>query len=263
MDKNIENLIEQYPSLEEYAKGMAALVDKYAKLVVEHQHDGVSRIHYEDAKKSSPFAWFNEALFINMMLERSEVKDMTPYSNGYKVELSDEYVKADEEPLRVLDDTDVQVMCAKHVLWLNGEGGEQADFANCLLKNIDLRHKNLMAAVFDDAKFVNVKLNGASLVNSSFNGARFIGCDLSYAVAEMCEFKSARFIETDVECVAFGDSNLENSSFIDCKVAGAILNGCNIQNSDLSDEDKKLMFTENTEDNEEYNSDLQDFGMSM
>ena len=44
--------------------------------------------------------------------------------------MAKEYVR-DEYPFRNITQEEADLLCAKHVLWLHGQGGEQANF--CLL----------------------------------------------------------------------------------------------------------------------------------
>ena len=142
-------------------------------------------------------------------------------------------------------------MCAKHVLWLNDQGGEQANFSNCSIKDVDLSCKNLMNAVFDGVRFVNVKFKDASLCFSSFEGASFYDCDMTKATAEECSFKGAKFIRAGVERVAFGHSNMTNAQFIDCRMPNAILQNCCVENTDFGNAYQGSMHMENTSDNEQ------------
>ena len=100
----------------------------------------------------------------------------------------DEYVRQ-TDPRRALTQEEADVMLAKHTLWLNDAGGEQADFSNCLVQGLNLAHKNMMNAVMDNARFADTDLQGAELNFSVINNTRFESCNLEDITAEECEFK--------------------------------------------------------------------------
>ena len=192
----------------------------------------------------------DEELLLDMILDHPEIEEIESDFEGYDFTIAEGY-RPKEQPLRELDEDEVEVMCAKHVLWHNGEGGEQADFSNCLIRDADLRHKNLMNANFDGARFIGVKFKDASLCFSSFDGASFYDCDLEKATAEECSFKGAKFVRTDLIWTAFGHSNMAGAQFIDCGTQNAILQNCCIENADFGNASQGSMHMENASDNEQ------------
>lgn len=246
----ISPMLERHPSLIAFAVEMSRLADRYAKQAVDSQLDGIGRIRFKDVQNDAFHENFDEELFLDMILDHPEIEDINSDLEGYDFTIAEAY-RPQEQPLRELDEDEVEVMCAKHVLWHNGEGGEQADFSNCLIRDADLRHKNLMNANFDGARFVGVNLKDASLCFSSFDGASFYDCDLEKATAEESSFKGAKFVRTDVEWVAFTHSNMAGAQFIDCGTQNAILQNCCIENADFGNASQGSMHMENTSDNEQ------------
>lgn len=246
----ISPMLERHPSLMAFAVEMSRLADRYAKQAVDCQLDGIGRIRFKDVQDDAFHENFDEELFLDMILDHPEIEEIESDMEGYDFTIAEAY-RPQEQPLRELDEDEVEVMCAKHVLWHNGEGGEMANFSNCLIKGVDLSKKNLMSAIFDGARFIDVKLKGASLCFSSFNGTSFYDCDMTKATAEECEFKGAKFIRTDTEWVAFTHSNMRDAQFIDCEMSNASLQNCCTENTDLGNAYLGNIWLINTSDNEQ------------
>lgn len=98
--------------------------------------------------------------------------------------------KISREPVkRVLDQKDVDIMLAKHILWLNDAGGEQADFSNCRLEHLHLSGKNMLNVILDDAEIIGCDLENAEMCFSACNNTRFETCIMKKITAEECDFK--------------------------------------------------------------------------
>ena len=126
-------------------------------------------------------------------------------------------------------------MCAKHTLWLNDAGGEQADFSNCLLKDLDLSRKNLNSAVFVGAEFTNTRLCGTELCFAVLNNAKFYNCDLSDTVAEEAEFKGVDCIGSNFSRGIFTHSNFVGAIFSDCEMCCVSMQSCCIEETEFGD----------------------------
>ena len=158
--EGVSPMLERHPAILAYAVEMSRLADRYAKQAVDSQLDGIGRIRYYDMNSGAFRDHIDEELLLDMILDHPEIEEIESDFEGYDFTIAEGY-RPKEQPLRELDEDEVEVMCAKHVLWHNGEGGEQADFSNCLIRDADLRHKNLMNANFDGTRFVGVNLKDA------------------------------------------------------------------------------------------------------
>ena len=116
----------------------------------------------------------------------------------YVTVASDYAVYENNTNYHVLNQEQVNVICALHTLWLHGVGGEQADFSDCLLKGINLSSRNLNRAVFAGAKLVDCLMYDARLNTSIFDGAKIQNCQLINAQAEHCSFRNAFIVMTDI-----------------------------------------------------------------
>ncbi len=227
-------MLQNHPSLDKYEKMMGDLAEHYAKQAVEAQLDCQYRLRYDDVSDYCAREDFDEDLFTDMLAERPEIESVESDMEGFDIVIAQEYIQA-EEPRRTVtdDDSELEVICAKHILWLNDAGGEQADFSGCLLDGLDLSGKNLLSANFDNAKLINVKMKDASLCGATFNGTKFYYCDLELAVAEESEFKNARFYGCRVGRAVFTHSDMTDVKFVDCTADGASFQNCCVQNTDF------------------------------
>ena len=224
----IAGIIQAYLSLSDYIKEMARLVDLYAAQAVDCQIDGKWTIRFEDVERQCDMDGFDINLFVGMLAERDEIEMISFDEQGCETEISEKYL-TEEKPLRNLTDSEIEVMCANHVLWLNDAGGKQADFSYCLLKDTNLRGKNLMNAFFDGAKFVGTDMRGATLCYSSLKDARFIDCNLGDVVAEECDCTGVKFLRSDLRGGMFTHSNFKDSLFACCVVTGASFRNCCVE----------------------------------
>ena len=134
-----------------------------------------------------------------------------------------------------MNSEEVEIICAKHILWLHDAGGEQADFSNCLIKDMNMSGKNLINSVFDGAKFVNTDLRRASLCFALFNSTRFQNCNLSNVIAEESEFKNAECIACDFDRAIFTHSDFTGAKFYDCTMKNGSLQNCCIDKTEFGD----------------------------
>lgn len=204
---------EQYPSLTAHADEMRRLTEKYVQKALDGQIDCQYNINFSEARKLCRQSGFTDELFVEMLSERQE----------------------DERNLKKLTSKEVEVMCAKHTLWLNDAGGEQADFSNCLLKDLDLSRKNLNSAVFVGAEFTNTRLCGAELCFAVLNDAKFYNCNLSDAVAEEAEFKGVNCIGSNFSRGIFTHSNFAGAKFCECEMSCVNMQSCCIDETEFGD----------------------------
>lgn len=232
----IMSALESHPTLDTYVRRMSEYVDRFARYAVDCQHNGRYICDCHDLMKTVDFECFSEDLFAEMITECPEFKNVE-YDNGsYVCYIADEYLSViDESEYRTLSHQEIEVMCAKHVLWLNDEGGEQADFSGCLIRNVDLSRMKLRSAKFDGAWLENVGLRDAELCFASMNGISLYKCDLSSLTADECSMKNAKAVSCQLDYSIFTHSNLAGAMFRECSLANTHLMNCCIDGTDFGD----------------------------
>ncbi len=242
-------LMQKHPSLNSFVKDSGELAEYYAKLAVDAQRNGHAYLNYYNIKATYGDELFSEKLFIDTMEERPEIASVDFAVDGYEIEIAKDYVTPGTE-LNELDEQDIKVMCAKHVLYQNDAGEEKADFSNCLLNGIDLANIELDGANFDNAVLVNVDMKNCSLCGANFNGAKLYNCNMVNIVAEESEFKNAKIVYSDMSKSLFTHSNFTGAQLIGCDVMGVDMSQSCIENTRFDDTDRTDMTLKNVVDNE-------------
>lgn len=136
---------------------------------------------------------------------------------------------------RCISQADVEIMGAQHVLWLHGEGGEQADFSNCRMVDLDMQHMNLNGAIFDGATLEGVELSGAYLSSAKLGGTKFKDCNLPGIYAEEADFSFASFVGCDLRNSLLTHSNLRCVEITDSNLFGMNVENCCVENSQIQE----------------------------
>ncbi len=204
----------QYSSLDEYDREMMRIVDKYAKQAVENQSDGEYNLDLDEVYDDFKFREFNQNLFLDMLRERPEFDDISHSAGVYTAMIAKDYLSKDE--YYRLYQVDIDIMEAKHILWMHSAGGEQADFRGCKMDGIDFSSKNFSGAIFDDSIITNSMFENAILIGSSFNQAEINTCSFKNASAEEVKANDAAFIDCDFTQADFIESSFVGTRFDNC-----------------------------------------------
>lgn len=234
---------EQYPALSEYCRRMTRLVDENVTKALNHQEEGRYQIHMKPLCTGNDDGFvLDENLFLGMMQNRDEFEyveggwDDDEDEDIMFLGISKEHLKVEEDSdLRPLSQTDVDIICANHILWFNNAGGKQADFTNCFLRDVDLTRKNLHNAIFDGAKIANCSLSGSDFSFSSFVGTRFVNCDAFTFTAINSDFTEAKMSFLDIRNGNFERSNFTNAVLRGCSLCNVNLDDCCIDRADFTD----------------------------
>ena len=151
---------EMHPSMAIFEERMVKLVDQFARSAVVCQDDGCYSLSIESVCRRAGDDHIDANLFATMLSERPEFQLVEMDEDRIHAFLEEKYVVMEESPdVRHLSKREVTTMIAKHQLWLNGDGGECADFSNCYLDNYQFPYAQLRGANFDNATLVNVSLS--------------------------------------------------------------------------------------------------------
>ena len=205
--------MEESSVLTEFVDRMIRITDELVDQIKTGQLDGEFHFHQDSVHASAAREPVSLDLLCEMLYERPEIAGVELCGDEVYVTVAPEYaVHEDDSKLRALTQTEVDIICALHTLWLNNAGGEQADFTDCLLKDINLTSRNLNYAVFTGAKLVNCMMYDAKLNTSSFDGAKIQNCQLINAQAEHCSFRNAFIVMTDMDAANTKHSNFTGAT---------------------------------------------------
>lgn len=214
---------EQYKSLAKFDKIMVEAVEEQLEKALEHQKKGKYEIPHSELYKYEPFDF---ELFASMMAERDEIT-MAGVDNEDEVVrllIAPKFVyMEDDSHLKVITQKEFEVVSAKHLLWLEEGVGQQADFSNCLLRDLEMSDRNLLNMIFDEAKIINSRMNGTDFSYSSFKGTKIIGCECIEMVATETDFSKTKFSNCDLTRANVSSSNFTKAAFWDCDFAGTVL----------------------------------------
>ena len=228
--------IHQHPSMNEFVHGMMQLAEKYAKLAVDCQYDGMYALNYKELRSSAKFNYFNDEFLAEMLSNRPEIELVEADYEAYFITIAPEYrIDIDEDQYRTLSQEDVDIICAKHFLLVHDCCGEQADFSKCLLKDIDLHGKELNGASLRGARIVNCNLSDCGLCFADMTGTQFLHCSCAGMTAEEAQLTGAQFISSDFHGAYFTHSDCSQMKIRDCDLSGASFQNCCVDSTDFGD----------------------------
>ena len=236
-----------------YGEKMKKLLDTVIDQALDDHDQSAYIISLPQVKETFDNDIIDDELFIAMLRERPEIVDMDVCDGGdIMVVLSHESIIAhDLSKMRVLTQDDVEIMYAKHILFNHDEGGEKADFSNCRLTNLDMRHTQLNGADFTGALLEDVRMNDAGLCFCVSRNAKLVGCNLNGAVAEESDFCGATFTECKMRNGIYTHSNLAHTSFQNTDLWMSSFASCCIENSSIMDTETEGVNLSGTSEDEE------------
>lgn len=218
--------MEESPALMAFADRMIRITDEMVGYAIEGQLDGEYRFFANSFDVAADEEPADFDLFMTMLSERPEIEEVDfEDEDVLYVILKPEFATyEDDSHRRKLAQTEVDVMCAKHTLWLHNNGGEQADFTDCLLKCIDFSKRDLDQAIFAGAKMVECNLHETRL-----NGADFSNAKMYYCCAVRMQAKDSNFKRAIIQMSDLSISNLRHSNFSQTIFGGAIGGHCDLR----------------------------------
>lgn len=193
---------------------MQSAADGIVKDARQHHQDGMYRVLTDNVNLNLGNLPGSMEFLYEMLRNRPELAATEDFHNEIVLQLKPEYLPAEEKEYRRISQEQVDIMCAKHTLWLHDEGGVQADFSGCELSNLDLSHRDLNNALF----------NGAFLYGTSFQESYLCFADFSDAEIENCNAKN----------IAADEAVFKNAVIRNCDFSGAFMEHCNFSGADLT-----------------------------
>ena len=213
----------EYKVLEKFIKEMLDAVDEQVEKALLYQKRGEYKIPEEELDK---YKSLDYELFTQMLAERDEVnmsgRDFD--SECIRVWLAPKFVYTeDDSHLRVITQKEFEMICAKHLLWLESGVGAQADFSNCLLRDLEMSDRWLENMIFDNAKIIDSRMSGSNCNSSSFKGTKIIKTECMELTATDADFTGAKISNCDFSNTDMSSSNFTKTAFWDCDFFNAIL----------------------------------------
>lgn len=225
-------------------------VDEVIKQAIEENENGIQIIDFSDFAEEVDNDLNVTKLILDILFSRDEVYKYGENHNEITLILNPQYYNSDvnfdyDKKYSDEDFTDLEIMCAKHVLWIyDADDGERADFSNAMVTNIDFNDKNLCGADLSNALFINCAFQNASLCDVDFSNSNFINCNFKGMVAEgsyqigtkyiNCDLTNAYFTASNFKNAEIRNSELERSSFMNCCLENIVVKGSNLNRANTA-----------------------------
>ncbi len=238
----------QYSSLEDMNREMGELVEHYTKEVLQIQSEGQVTLSLSDVGdyyQSEYQGFLDHELFKNMLMERPEFDDIEENCGDLFITVNPQYERV---YTREISPRELEVICAKHTLWLNDAGGEQADLSNCVLKGLSLYGKDLSNSRCEFAVFEDCNMQSVDFSNAEMESVRFDGCFMQDIFANKTNFVQANFTNCDISNSVITDSLLTSAAMNHCKVENSQITKCQTEGFKYpeTDMDKAACYTSQT-----------------
>lgn len=216
--------------LQDFGKRVTHKVDDIIQQAV--NEDGIQIINISDFAEELDNDLNISELVSAIISARAEVLKYEENQNEVTILLHPSVYKSDEnqeyeKKYSDEDFTDIEIMCAKHVLWIYGnDDDEQADFSNSMVTNISFDEKNLCGANFSNALFINCSFKNTSLCTADFSNSTFIDCNFKDMVAEGSNQIGTKYINCNLTNAYFTGSNFKNAEMINTEMEKTSLMNC-------------------------------------
>ena len=164
-----------------------------------------------------------------------------------KAETKEEHKNAKPSEYDFTDEdvAEIEILCAKHTLWLYEGSGEKLDLSGKRLLNIDFSNKDICGADLSNAVFVNCNFENASLCSANVRNAEFKNCNLKRLTAEESDFTESKFFDCDLSRAFFTHSNFKGAEIMDSNVQGANFSSSCLEGADTDGTDLYAAVTRN------------------
>lgn len=230
--------LEQFPALESFNKRMIDVTNSIMNQAIascEESGDPEYRVDINKYNRVGEPAVY-PALIDDMLRDLGNVDETILYSDSIDLMLNS---KAIDIPFDYSDEdfTDIEILCARHVLWLYGGEGEKMDLSGKAFLNVDFSGKDLNGADFENCKFYHCTFDNASLVNCNLQNALFSNCSLYNVTSEEAELQNARFFSCNLAKAFFTHSNFKEAVLKSCQTTSSSFMNCCIENIALEETD--------------------------
>ena len=242
-NETTQDILEKYPSLKNFIERMSEVAeDILSKAIKQSSEDNRNYIAELEKYNKPGEPIISPALLDDMLTDSGMVEDTILHDDNIELCLTEQVaINRYRERYDANSSTELEIISAKHVLWIYGEsGGERADFSNCLLENVNLSNNNLCGADFSGATFINCKLDDASMCDADFGNAKFKRCSLRHFTAEEADFKGSDFYNCDLRGAYFTASNFTNGKMADCNFHETSFMNCCLEDWSSTDCNLKI-----------------------
>lgn len=214
------------PILQDYCDRMQTAMNEIVRTAPSRQQNGMLRILLSDFSSIPGEYPLDAAMLCEMLSGQPEFDTAELFEDEIVMQMNPKYLPTEKKEYRSLSQERADIMCAKHILWLHDAGGEQADFSDCELANLDLSHRDLNNALFHRAFLYGTSLQGSYLCFADFSGAEIENCNAKNIAADEAVFKN-----TVVRNCDFSGAFMEHCNFSGADLTGTAVKNARMQNA--------------------------------
>ena len=257
--------MEQHPTLKKHYENAISVYESYSEKTMQNHQDGHYRIDLDDIFSEVNSQYLTKSLLEDMMQENPDFETVELIDGELFITLAEHAQERNPaQPIRRLKSEEIEIMLAKHVLWLHDAGGEQADFTNCEIYDMDLESYRLDQAIFKNAVIRNSSLRCANVRGADFENAIFEVCDVSHIISEDANFKGTSFKICEMQDTVFKNCNLKDAFLFQVATRDCRMQNCCIENIKIRNQgSQRISMQECSRDEIEWEQENMDVGMSM
>jgi len=236
MARQIMFMEQRYNCIQDLESCLIGAVDEVISCANDYNGKAPYRASVDDLMEQHRFEEREIPLLLEMLGEHSDIEvEMDNNEILIFTNRQQENIEKHESHRRISEEK-LEIMCAKHFLWLHDQvGGEQADFSNMNLSDHDFMFKRLDEAIFRNTILYNVEMRDGS----------FTGCDFSYADFISANAYASIFDNSDFTGSKIKDSNFQRTSMTDCNFKDADFNNSEFNFAALDHSELARAITEN------------------
>ena len=205
---------------------MNRMVDLFLPEAVKGQKYGSYKLDISDIESYCDYEAFDRDLFAEMISERPEIIKVEVDNDYLNLTINPEYITSVP---RELSQKEIDLICAKHVLWLYDEGGERANLSNCVLRNLNLNGKDLSFSVCCSAVFENCDLHSTTFEKTDIDNSEFLNCNMQDTYFERTKLVNTVLENCNISDSIINDSRLTNTVMRDCNLDNTNPKGCDLE----------------------------------
>lgn len=230
-------MLNRYPALAPFIEKMVKTTDHILYTAQKQAEKGNSEYTFKLDMPSYGEPEISLELLENMLQDSGVVDGLLIHADSLDIKVKTD-PKLSEFDFTDEDVADIEIMCAKHTLWLYEGSGERLNLSGKRLLNIDFSNKDICGADLSNTVFVNCSFKNTSLCSANVRNAEFKNCNLKRLTAEESNFAESKFFDCNLSNAFFTHSNFKGTEIIDSDVQGAdfsssCMEGVNTDGTDL------------------------------
>lgn len=226
-------------ALQKFVDTMMKVQRDVVQKALDDNHEGSINLSRDYIEKNYAGGYpINMYMLKEMLLECHEIESVNLDSDNLCITTDDRFANYPYSRLDESDYSELEIMAAKHTLWIYDEGGEQFNLEDIHAENMSFVGKCLNGAIIRNCTFKNCDFTDAEFCSADLSGTVFENCKLNNVVAEESNCTDTLFDGCEMVKSMFTHSNFKDACFHMCYVDRLHLTSCCIENTDMDSTDE-------------------------